>query len=69
MKRVGLVYDDVFLRHVTPDYHPERKERLIAVVEALKGSHQWKRLVHLRPLLADLKDIEEVHAPRYVAHV
>ncbi|MEK6582872.1 MAG: hypothetical protein AABZ25_10875 [Nitrospirota bacterium] len=36
MKKVGFIYDDIFLKHETPEWHPESKERLIAIINALK---------------------------------
>ncbi|MGW8272604.1 MAG: histone deacetylase family protein, partial [Thermodesulfovibrionales bacterium] len=69
MAHVGFLYDEVFLRHDTPDYHPERGERLTAIVKALKGSQLWERLVHIRPEPAESGDIEAVHTPEYVARI
>jgi acetoin utilization deacetylase AcuC-like enzyme len=65
MKKVGFIYDDIFLRHETPSGHPESKERLIAITDALKGGTHWKELVHLRPRRADRDDILAVHDASY----
>lgn len=67
--KVGFLYDDIFLKHETPQWHPERKERLIHIVEALKGSGLWNRLVHIRPRKAGFDDVEMVHSPDYVQRV
>ncbi|GAB4406867.1 MAG: histone deacetylase [Thermodesulfovibrionales bacterium] len=66
---VGFLYDDIFLLHETPRGHPECKERLIAIVNALKGSPLWNRLVHIKPRMATFKDIEMVHHPEYVERI
>ena len=69
MKEVGFVYDDVFLRHETPQWHPECKERLISILNTLKDSPVWHKLVHIKPRKAGFDDIEAVHAHSYVEKV
>jgi acetoin utilization deacetylase AcuC-like enzyme len=66
MKRVGLLYDDVFLEHKTPQWHPESSERLVAIMEALRASDLWGSLVKIRPRRASYEDIEAVHDRAYV---
>jgi acetoin utilization deacetylase AcuC-like enzyme len=66
MKRVGLLYDDVFLEHKSPNWHPENRERLVAIMEALKASDLWGSLVKLKPRKAAFEDIELVHTHDYV---
>lgn len=67
MKRVGFVYDNIFLDHAMPEWHPESKERLVAIINKLKNSDIWNKLVHIKPIRAKKEDIEAVHAPEYVA--
>ncbi len=69
MKRVGFLYDDLFLNHVPPDWHPESPVRLRAVITALKGSGEWERLVHLTPSRAGFSDIGAVHDHGYIERV
>lgn len=66
---VGFVYDDVFLKHETPQWHPECKERLISIVNSLKASGLWDRLIHIRPRKAGFEDVESVHNRNYVERV
>ncbi|MBI1811619.1 MAG: hypothetical protein HYR78_06800, partial [Nitrospirae bacterium] len=66
MKKVGLIYDDIFLAHETPQWHPECKERLIAIMDALKSSAIWDKLIHIKPRKAEFKDIEAVHLHDYI---
>ncbi len=63
------MYDEVFLRHETPGWHPECKERLISVLNALKDSPQWSKLIHVKPRKAGFDDIETVHAQGYVQKI
>jgi acetoin utilization deacetylase AcuC-like enzyme len=67
--KAGFSYDDVFLRHEAANSHPERKERLTAIVGALKTSHLWEKLIHLKPGTASFADVEMVHHPRYVEKI
>lgn len=72
---VSIIYSDEFLEHKTGMLHPERPERLTAIVQALKtfpgnGKLQWhsptpvqQRHSSLMPLL------EKVHSRSYVAEV
>ncbi len=69
MKRIGFVYDDIFLRHETPPGHPESKDRLIAITDALKKVDLWDRLVHLSPPKAMRDDILMVHTASYYEKV
>lgn len=69
MKKVGLIYDDIFLAHETPEWHPESKERLIAIIDALKSSEVWDKLVHIKPIKAEFKDIEAVHTHEHVERI
>ncbi len=67
--KVGFLYDDVFLRHETPQWHPECKERLVSIVKALRESGLWDKLVHIPPRKAGFGDVQRVHDPAYVEKV
>ena len=69
MKKVGFIYDEIFLRHTTPDWHPERKERLIQIVNTLKKSGLWEKIIHIGPRRATFEDIGLVHTPDYVKRI
>jgi len=69
MKRVGLIYDDVFLKHETPQWHPETKERLRAVVAGLKSDGLWDEVEHIPARKAGADDLKAVHDPAYVEKI
>ncbi len=69
MKKVGFIYDDIFLRHETPKWHPECKERLIAIIDALKSSDIWDKLIHIKPRKAAFNEIEAVHTHAYIERI
>ena len=67
--RTGFVYSEVYLKHDTGAGHPERPERLTAIVSKLKGDGLLAELVLLRPVAASLDWITTVHLPEYVERV
>ncbi|MCE5194027.1 MAG: histone deacetylase [Nitrospiraceae bacterium] len=69
MKKVGFVYDEIFLKHETPEWHPDTKERLVAIIEYLKNTDIWDKLVHIKPIKAKLKDMEAVHTREYIEKI
>jgi len=66
MLNVGFIYDDIFLRHAPPPWHPERKERLACILNGLKTSGLFDKLVLIKPRMATFDDIALVHTPRYI---
>ena len=48
MKKVGFLYDDIFLKHEMPPGHPESPQRLIAHFDALKNSDIWNKLIQYK---------------------
>jgi acetoin utilization deacetylase AcuC-like enzyme len=69
MKNVGFIYDDIFLKHETPDWHPERKERLIQIINTLQKSGLWEKLIHIKPLKASHDNVALVHASDYIKRI
>lgn len=65
----GLVYSDLYLKHDTGAGHPERPERLTAIVARLRQQGLWSGLVQLKPLPAAPEWITKVHSPEYVERV
>jgi acetoin utilization deacetylase AcuC-like enzyme len=69
MKKVGFLYDDIFLLHEMPPGHPESKERLIEINKSLKQSDIWSKLIHTKPCKADTQNILAVHTNAYFEKV
>lgn len=63
----GLVFHEAYLTHDTGPYHPERPERLAAVMERLNtlGS----RLTRITPVEADEEWITRIHSKTHADHV
>lgn len=65
-----VIYSPEFLEHQTGRFHPERPERLTAIVDAIKAAPWAQQIEWLLPTPADrrplLSLIEKVHSPEYV---
>jgi acetoin utilization deacetylase AcuC-like enzyme len=66
MSSTGLVYDDVYLKHKAPPGHPENEQRLVAIMNRLRGSDLWDSLVHIAPRKAITSELEAVHTKEHV---
>ena len=66
MKKVGFVYSDTFLLHQPPVGHPERPERLGAIVSVLKEVGAWDTLHHISPSACSDAQLLSVHTTEHV---
>jgi acetoin utilization deacetylase AcuC-like enzyme len=57
------------LRHKTPAGHPERPERLTAIVERLRTKGLLDQLVAIKPVPAAEEWLTAIHSPGYVRRV
>lgn len=69
MHKVGFIYDEVFLRHAPPEWHPDSPDRLISIVNTLKASGLLAKLVPIAPRRATFDDIGRVHTREYVEKI
>ncbi|MGQ9573760.1 MAG: histone deacetylase family protein [Thermoguttaceae bacterium] len=67
--KTALVYGQIYLRHQTSQGHPERPERLSAIIHRLEKTGLWEQMVRLQPVPAEEKWLATVHAPEYIEHV
>ena len=65
----GFIYDAIYLKHDTGAGHPERPERLTAILDRLEQKGVLKHLVRLKPAAASPEWITTVHTPEYVERV
>ncbi|MEA5550048.1 histone deacetylase [Anabaena cylindrica UHCC 0172] len=63
-----VIYSDEFLEHQTGRYHPEKPERLTAIVNALKTANFAEKLEWLSPTLKSglMSWIETAHTATYI---
>jgi acetoin utilization deacetylase AcuC-like enzyme len=66
MKKVGYIYNDIYLEHVNPPFHPENEGRLVSINKALKDSGLAGKLVYLEPRKASDDEILTVHDKSYL---
>jgi acetoin utilization deacetylase AcuC-like enzyme len=69
MPPIAFIYDDSFLRHMNPSGHPERPDRLRAVVARMKESGDWKGYEHLTPIPASEEQMRAVHTVNHITAV
>src|SRR5690242_315747 len=67
----ALVYDPIFLEHLTPSKHPERPQRAEIVIEMLRALQWLERegLVQLAPREATIDELATVHEREYIQEV
>jgi acetoin utilization deacetylase AcuC-like enzyme len=63
----GILYSPDFLDHVADGYHPERPERLEAILRGLAASGTWGAATRVAAREAAAAELERVHEPSYVA--
>ncbi|MGC9119843.1 MAG: histone deacetylase family protein [Sulfurihydrogenibium sp.] len=63
MKKVGYVYDDVYLEHDTGKGHPESPDRLISINKHLEPIKD--KLIYIQPRRATVKEITLIHDTYY----
>jgi len=69
MNKVGYIYDEVFLHHTPPAWHPDSQDRLISIITMLKGAGLWDKLVHVKPRRATPDDLALVHTPEAIERI
>jgi acetoin utilization deacetylase AcuC-like enzyme len=69
MKNVGFLYDEVFLRHEPPVWHPDSPDRLVSIIVALKASGLWPKLLPITPRRATVDDLGRVHTREYIEKI
>ena len=69
MSHTGFVYDDIFMKHEVMVGHPERPERLGAILDMLDETGLRDELTWIAPREASLDDIGRVHEPHYAGFV
>ncbi len=67
----ALIYDPIFLEHLTPPGHPERPQRVEMVIKVLEALHWFERdgLVQLAPREATVDELATVHEHAYIQEV
>jgi acetoin utilization deacetylase AcuC-like enzyme len=67
----ALIYDPIFLEHITPENHPDRPERLKKAMDVLQALNWLERegLVQFTPRAATEDELATVHERKYIQQV
>src|SRR5260221_5494469 len=67
----ALIYDPIFLEHITPEQHLEKPERLQWAMDVLRGLNWLERegLIQLAPRAATVDELAAVHERDYIQNV
>ena len=66
--KTAFIYDETYLKHDYPD-HPERKERLISIINHLENRGIMKDLLQINPRRATAEEVSLNHDPAYVQEI
>ncbi|UCG11935.1 MAG: histone deacetylase [Deltaproteobacteria bacterium] len=66
LAETGLVYGDIYLKHDTGPQHPERPQRLSAIIETLDAAGLLDKLLRIEPAPAERSVLELCHTSRYI---
>ena len=69
MAKTGFAYHPIYMEHFAGVGHPERPERLTAILKALEGSGLMDSLVRLTPSACPREYVEAVHTTRLIESV
>jgi acetoin utilization deacetylase AcuC-like enzyme len=65
----AFVYDPIYQKHLTGQGHPERPQRLAAVVDSLKKTGLDKRMKRVEPVAGRDEDVLRCHEAEYLKAV
>ncbi|MCJ7666361.1 MAG: histone deacetylase [Actinobacteria bacterium] len=64
-----FIYDDFFLKHENGPSHPENPDRLVHIIDTLKGWQYRDCIDIVSPLEADEEQITMVHTEEYISMI
>ncbi len=67
--KTAIFIHDIFYKHETNTYHPEKPERLKAIQERLENRNLLTQFVKLKERYATKEEISLVHHPSYIDYV
>ncbi len=69
MDKTGIIKDNIYLRHITGDGHPESFKRLETIYDMLKDPDMVGSFMEIAPRAAEWAEILLNHSPEYLKQV
>ncbi|UCD56735.1 MAG: histone deacetylase [Candidatus Hydrogenedentota bacterium] len=69
MPKTGLVYHPIYMEHLPGSWHPERPERLTAIVQAIEEAGLKDILLNLTPSACPREYLAAVHTERLIRSI
>jgi len=66
---IYFLYDELFSKHETGEFHPENPKRLTAIYNKLKSSGIFKNVIKLKSERIKYESLKRVHDPLYIEKV
>ncbi len=66
ISKTAFIYHEIYLEHYTPPGHPERPERLIEIIDALRAEELYPELLQPSPAPAPIEWIRRIHPAEYI---
>jgi acetoin utilization deacetylase AcuC-like enzyme len=63
--RTGIIYHSDYLKH-DAGHHPERKERLLSIMDHLKETGRMEKMELIKPRPACIDEIQYIHSKEYI---
>lgn len=67
--KLAILFHPLFLEHIAGPMHPERPERLTAVMDSLRGDPLWAGAVHSAPREASMDDLRRCHTAHHLDRI
>ena len=64
--KTGFVYGEIYLKHDTGPHHPERPQRLTAIIDSLEAAGLLNKLLLIEPAPAKRSVLELCHKSYYI---
>ena len=64
-KKTGLVYSEEYLKHITPEGHPESPRRAEVVMKHLEEEGLAAQMTRIDPRVATREEVTRCHTPKY----
>jgi acetoin utilization deacetylase AcuC-like enzyme/formylglycine-generating enzyme required for sulfatase activity len=66
--KTGFLFDNIFLEHKTTADHPEKPQRLVAIIDNLKEKNLLSELMQIPVKPVEIEWLQKVHTPEYIEH-